>query len=446
MCHATRACSTLLAILLLSIPFARAEDRSISLEAKLGETVMKSGETQRNYVRIGINGCEQEKTQRPPVNVSFVIDRSGSMQGSRIAQAQEAAISAIKRLDRNDIASVIMFDDRVDVLVPAQEVSEPGAYINRIRQITARGNTAIYAGVNEGASQVRKFKDNLRLNRVVLLSDGLANVGPSRPDEFAQLGATLLAEGISVSTIGLGLQYNEDLMAQLARASDGNHAFVSESADLVQIFNKEFDDVLSACAQSVSIDIELNPGLRVVRSMSRDGKIEDRRAQFRMNQIYQSTEHYVLLEVEVDKSVAAGEQDLGRVRVAYTTPKDGQEHKIETGINGRFSTSKDEISASRNNTVLEAVVEQTARERAATAVKLRDAGRSDEARALFKQNATEIGAFNAAAPAPSPRLQKMQQEYDGFAQRSASEPAQWSTTRKRLRELDSTSAGEKKRF
>src|SRR5262245_31203345 len=110
MCHATRACSTMFAILLLSMPSARAVERSISVEAKLGQTVMKSGETQHNYVRIGINGCEQEKTQRPPVNVSFVIDRSGSMQGQRIAQAQEAAISAIKRLDRNDTASVVIFD------------------------------------------------------------------------------------------------------------------------------------------------------------------------------------------------------------------------------------------------------------------------------------------------------------------------------------------------
>jgi Ca-activated chloride channel homolog len=330
--------------------------------------------------------------------------------------------------------------------VPAQPVSDHAAFTDRIRQVGVRGNTAIHAGVLQGAAEVRKFKDSQRLNRIVLLSDGQANVGPRRAPEFADLGRALLAEGISVSTIGLGLDYNEDLMLQLARASDGNHAFASAPNDLIKIFDREFNDVLAACAQTVSIDVELNPGLRVVRSMSRDGKIEGRNAQFRMNQVYQATEHYVLLEVEVDKSVAAGEQDLGRVRVSYTTPKDGQQHKIETGINGRFSTSKDEVSASRDNTVLEAVVEQTTRERAATAVKLRDAGKADEARELFKQNAVEISAFNAAAPAPSTRLQKMQQEYDGFAQRSASEPAQWNTTRKKLRELDAAPAGEKKRF
>ena len=70
------------------------------------------------------------------------------------------------------------------------------------------------------------------------------------------------------------MQYNEDLMLQLARASDGNHSFVGESTDLIQVFNKEFDDVLASCAQTVSIDVELRPGVRVVRALSRDGKIE----------------------------------------------------------------------------------------------------------------------------------------------------------------------------
>ena len=89
-------------------------------------------------------------------------------------------------------------------------------------------------------------------------------------------------------------------MLQLARASDGNHSFVGETTDLIQVFNKEFDDVLASCAQTVSIDVELRPGVRVVRALSRDGKIEGQTAQFQLNQVYAATEHYVLMEVEVD--------------------------------------------------------------------------------------------------------------------------------------------------
>src|SRR5262245_31072217 len=92
-------------------------DTPITLEAKLAQPVMKTGEKQQNYLRIGLNGCEPKRSDnRTPVNVAFVIDRSGSMQGARIVQAREAAIMALNRLDANDIASVVIFDDKVDLL------------------------------------------------------------------------------------------------------------------------------------------------------------------------------------------------------------------------------------------------------------------------------------------------------------------------------------------
>src|SRR5262249_17945049 len=153
--------------------------------------------------------------------------------------------------------SVVTFDQIAQVLVDAQPVNDPGLFTDRIMRIGIGGTTAIHDGVLLGALEVRKFKDPTRLNRIVLLSDGQANVGPRRPEEFAALGAALLADGISVTTIGLGNGYNEDLMLKLARASDGNHAFARDPSDLITIFNKEFNDVLASCAQTVSIDIDL---------------------------------------------------------------------------------------------------------------------------------------------------------------------------------------------
>ena len=137
--------------------------------------------------------------------------------------------------------------------------------------------------------------------------------------------------------------------------------------------------MLASCAQTVSIDIELRPGVRAVRALSRDGVIAAQSARFRLNQVYQSTEHYVLLEVEIDKQQIAGEQDMGRVRVAYTSPGDGSHRTVEAGIAARFGSSQVEADASRDHVVLAAVVEQATRERAATAIRLRDEGRIEEA-------------------------------------------------------------------
>src|ERR1700680_544469 len=116
---------------LLFSTFAFAADKPITLEARLAQPVMKAGEKQRNYLRIVLNGCKPERTtNRTPVNVSFVIDRSGSMAGSRLAQAREAAIMAVNRLEPTDIASVVIFDDKVDVLVSAQKVTDRKYFID----------------------------------------------------------------------------------------------------------------------------------------------------------------------------------------------------------------------------------------------------------------------------------------------------------------------------
>lgn len=449
MSRAAGACTIVAGLILLPLP-AHA-DKPLMLDARLSQQVMKAGETQRNFLRVVVGGCERQSTNRTPVNVAFVIDRSGSMQGTRIAQAREAAIVALRRLNQDDIAAVVIFDDHIDTLVPAQKVTDHALFADRIHRVGPRGSTAIHSGVMQGASEVRTHKDNRRLNRVVLLSDGLANVGPRSPAEFETLGRALLAEGISVSTIGLGLGYNEDLMLKLARASDGNHAFAGEATDLIQIFNREFNDVLSSCAQMVSIDVEMRPGIRVVRALSRDGNVEGQRATFRMNQVYQATEHYVLQEVEIDKAIAEADKedskDLGRVRVAYTSPQDGSRHTLDSNIRGAFSASASAVSASRDVRVLESVVEQSTRERTTVAIKLRDQGKVEEAQALFRQNHAEVTAYMTAVVKPSERMQQLMTEYGAIANApAAAAPAAWNRQRKMLREMDAAQAGASVRY
>ena len=433
------------AVAALSVPQIAAParaDQPIKLEARLAQPVMKEGEGHKNYLRVALQGCKPEPSQtRTPVNVAFVIDRSGSMQGSRIAQAREAAIMAINRLLPTDIASVVVFDHAVDVLVPAQLVTDPAHFTDRVRQVGVRGSTAIHAGVLQGAAEVAKFKEARRLNRVVLLSDGAANIGPVRPEEFGLLGRALLSQGISVSTIGLGLGYNEDLMLQLARAGDGNHAFAREPTDLINIFNKEFDDVLGSCAQTVSVDIEFRPGVRAVRALSRDGHIEGQRAQFTLNQVYAATEHYVLLEVEIAKAPAApDEQELGSVKVAYTLPGSGAKAVLDAPIRARFSASDAEVKAGIDPKVAEAVVEQVTRERTQRAIALQDQGKVKEARELLMQNASEIQGLTASM-IPSQRMLDLQRQYYALgAQAAPAMPEQPILERKLLRQLQAPAA------
>jgi hypothetical protein len=201
----------------------------------------------------------------------------------------------------------------------------------------------------------------------------------------------------------------------------------------------------------VSIDVEMRPGVRVVQALSRDGKVEGQRASFRMNQVYQATEHYVLLEVEVDKAVAEsgaqGATELGRVRVAYTAPQDGSQHTLDTTISGSFSASEAAIGASRDLRVMEAAVEQTTRARALKAIALRDQGKAEEAQALLRQNIADIKGYRAVAAKPSPRLEQLAKEYDAVTSAStALAPAEWGRQRKVLQQLQAAPAGSGVRY
>jgi hypothetical protein len=184
-----------------------------------------------------------------------------------------------------------------------------------------------------------------------------------------------------------------------------------------------------------------------VKAVSRDGAIDGNKAQFRMNQVYAATEHYVLLEVEFDKELATGgEQDFGMVKVAYTDSRSGKAETLDTAVRGRFSASDDEVRANTDSKVGEVVLEQVARARAREAVALRDKGQHEQARALLMQNALEIDQFATMTPGITRELMDLGAQYRALGAAAATAPNAISAQRKQLRELDANRAGSGRRY
>jgi Ca-activated chloride channel family protein len=219
------------------------------------------------------------------------------MAGEKLARAREAAIKAIGLLQSGDIVSVVTYDSVVNVVVPATKVDDKQSIYRATRRITDGGSTALFAGVSKGDSEVRKFLDKTRVNRVILLSDGLANIRPSTPSELGQLGSSLGKEGISVTTIGLGLGYNEDLMTQLAGMRDGHHAFVQNSADLNRIFAAEFNTALTVVANQFNIVIRCADSIRPIRVLGRQAQIIGQEVHINLNQLSSNQEKNVMLAI-----------------------------------------------------------------------------------------------------------------------------------------------------
>ncbi len=400
-----------------------ASTEPVRLHVDVDRTVLSAGSTERAVVKIGLDCIKlPPRGARPPVNLALVIDRSGSMSGDKIAKAREAALELVRRLAPDDIISLVAYDTRVETLVPAQRVGRARGLEEAICSLEAGGNTALYGGVTRGVEEVRRHlevEDGRYVHRVILLSDGQANVGPSSPEELGRLGASLLREGVSVTTIGLGLGFNEDLMTRLAQRSDGNTWFVESSDDLPRIFAAELGDVLNVVARRVVIEIVFPEGVRPLNFVGRDGVIRGQRAELSINHLYGGQEKFALVEVEVSPSKPGVEREIARAQVRY---EDAINHRAMTASASRavkFSTDERAIVASADHQVQADYAANVIAVAKDKAIALVDAGRRDEAAAVIRQKADDLNklgdryanvAVQEAAAAAAPEAARLERE------------------------------------
>lgn len=420
---------------------APSQAAQVELKADLGQSVLDASDTDKVYLRLSLKApLITRDRERPALNVALVLDRSGSMNGKRIRAAKEAAREALERLGSNDIVSLISYNHDVQVLHRAARLGDARDDLDRaIDRLTASGTTALYDGVEEGGEQVRKYLSDNKVNRVILLSDGLANVGPSRPSDLARLGRKLASDGITVTTIGLGLDYNEDLMQRLAASSDGNHAFVERPSDLAEIFDKEFGDALSVAARDIRIIIECRRGFRPNRVLGRDAEINGNTITLKMSQLQSENERYVIVELDAPDGASPGQLDVADVRVDYFNLETNTRDDIGSTVDVRLSRDRTEARKSINKTVMSKVTMQIATEENEKAVALRDKGKVKEARQLLESNAAYIkkqkeqyGTGAGAASVATVRELKRLEEANRKAAANL-DARNWKKTRKSMR-------------
>ena len=425
----------------LALP-ATVNAAELKLEADLGQTVLSTSKPGSVYLRLNLKSLAAGKRdKRPPINVAIVIDRSGSMQGDRIAAAKEGARVALKRLSSDDTVALIAFNHDVDILSPAAPLRDSrDKLLEAIDDLKADGTTALYAGVKEGGQQVEKFVSDNNVNRVILLSDGLANVGPSTPGELAELGRKLASKGITVSTIGLGLDYNEDLMQRLAASSDGNHVFVERPSDLAEIFDREFGDALSVSARDITITIECKLGFKPTRILGRDGSIDGDKVTLKLNQLQADNERYVVVELQAPEGRSEGAADVADVTVTYVDiDKGGSPGRVEAKPSVRFSANAKDAEDSINKPVMSQVTQQIATEKSEKAVELRDAGDVAGARKVLEENAEYIKRSrdvftSGVSPAPQASVSALNElEKQSREAANSLDGDTWGRTRKTMR-------------
>ncbi len=233
------------------------------------DTRWGNGEISRSQreavLQIGFTTAEvNERTDLRPLNLVLVIDKSGSMGDSdKMSRVQAGLRTMIGKLRPDDIVSIVGFDDGAQVLYPANRVGNGDGLRYAIDCLAPGGSTNLHSGLMLGYAEAKKYFRAGATNRVILLTDGIANTGVVDPRRIASQSSEFNGQGIDLSTIGVGLDLNNDLLRTLARSGRGLYHFISDYTDINKVFVNEVQSLISSVAKKVEVKIEYGPGLQL---------------------------------------------------------------------------------------------------------------------------------------------------------------------------------------
>jgi Ca-activated chloride channel family protein len=352
------------------------------------------------YIEVKLAKFLNDRVKRIPLNISIVIDRSGSMQGVKMGYAKKAAKNIIDQLNSDDLASVVVYDSGVDTIQSPVHVIEKEKIKSKIDMITPQASTNLWGGTEQGYQFVqRNFKPGY-VNRVLLISDGLANVGLT--------DSTLIRikvqkykddEGISLSTFGVGLDYNETLMTDMAETGAGNYYFINTPDKMTGIFNNELNGLLNVAAQNSILKINVPKGVTVVKGYPLKYQQVGDEIIVKLRDLSSEETKAALFTFKIDDN--AHEVLKFVSTIIYTDVIDGQQSSLTNENLLSPVKNVDAYMTHFNKNVIEQTILFTANETLETAMNLIDKGDYNSARKYLIQNKNYLKSNEAYLTANS---------------------------------------------
>lgn len=390
----------------------------LKVRADLSQTRVLKGGDGTVYMAIDLEADKLPATgrDRKPTDFIVVLDRSGSMMDQgKMNYAHRAIESLLRQMSPKDRFALVSFDDIAELPVPLTAVSSDNlnALIANVRAITPRGGTNLGAGLVDGVKLAKSAAPFGSARRLILLSDGLANVGVVDQNELDKIASQAVPGEFVVSTIGLGLDFNERLLSSLADHGTGNYHFLESTAALDAVLSKEFYGASAVVASGLELTLDLAPGIKVTDVSGYPFETNGGQVTIRPGHLYQGQSRKLFVTLDLPTSAIYSE-DLGKARLSYKFGgKDQSVALLPKGLNVACvpEEMKSTVTASINKPVYDEAwttnnFGRTLQESSAAV----SSGDKDGAIAKIEDYAKKLR--NAYDQAPSPALQQKIAEAD----------------------------------
>ncbi len=348
------------------------------------------------YLYLSINTPKFKVPKRKPMNLSVVLDRSGSMADSKkIDYAKAALTSLVNQLSRDDILSIVIYDDVVQVLRPAGKVRNKRQILRLVDEVYARGSTNLGGGMIEGFNQVERNASRKYTNRVILLSDGLANQGITDPHQLNKIARRHRSRSISLTTMGVGLDYNENLMVGLAEYGGGSYYFIESPHSIAHILHREFDALSTILAQNVILELDLGPQARLRDVIGHQWKKEGNRYHISLGDLY--SDNIRELTMELDVAEGSGSITLASGSLQYESDKSELQDRPEFRTTVAYTADAAVVEKNRDMEAQAKADIAVSTRKVERAMEALDAGRNEDA----ERELDEAQRFLQSSPAAS---------------------------------------------
>ncbi|MGH2702242.1 MAG: vWA domain-containing protein [Actinomycetota bacterium] len=362
----------------------------------------------------------EQNADRTPLHLALVLDRSGSMAGPKLQHTQNAAAYLVNRLGPNDKLALVDYDDEVRLLASLGAATKQ-ELLAAIASISPGGSTNLSGGWLKGLEEVGRGDENA-VRKVLLLTDGLANVGITDPSELVELARNAAVHGTGTTTIGFGADFDEQLLTDMANAGLGNAHYIGAPEDAPGVFAQEFDDLVSLVAQNVSVEVRPTHEVKLL------GVLNDYPqtsvlggVQIQLGDAYAEETRRVVFELHIPDMAALGPVKVADVVLRYTTVGDQIEaHEVTLPLRVNI-VHAGEVGSPDTDVIEEVTILKAARAQR-EARDLADRGDYGEAQARLQTFSTELRSLAEH----SERAAELQFEADQIeASLGEMDPAQW---------------------